>query len=173
MDHIWQGWNTPQIIAWYSTTPRTCSAVNLAFRKQSLDNVPHQWYNGPRKIIYVWICYLTDLSLLFQAWITSFLSDHNMSFYYNPKMLICYLAFYKEDHEHVPHQWWSDPRMMTYMYGYASLLFYERYIRYGSHLTWVNHPPTTAWPSTTPRACSTVTMGSENKEPGQCTSSVV
>ena len=144
MDHVWQGWITPYTNEWPPTMPRESSPVTLVLSPMSLNHAPHQCYSGSMRMIHVWICYLTVLLMLYEAWTTS---DRGRS----PHRPYHDLQLHPVHVQLLP--WFSDKRACViypispivaqgrwHRYEYAIPLFYECYMRHGPHLTGVNHP---------------------------------
>ena len=74
MAHIWHGWITPYITIWPPTSHHTSSPVTQIFGTNNLNHAPHQWCSSPRMMVQVWICYPTVIWVVYDAFITSYIS---------------------------------------------------------------------------------------------------
>ena len=121
-DHWMTSNYTPGVLSWYP----------VYFGKMSLYNVPHQWCSGPRKMIMVWICYLTVLCVLYEAWTTYDRGESPItpqSTVWPPTTCSAVTqVFGIKSLNHGPHQWCSGPRMMVHgwiFYPTISWALYE------------------------------------------------
>ena len=146
IDHIWQGWITPQTTTWPHTTPWTYSAVTLDIRTRSFNNVPHQWYSGPSMMMQVWIWYCIIPWVLYGACTTSdrggspHRPHHDHKLHPGQTQLLPWIL--EESRiswtmllvsDIVVQGWWCR-------YGYDISSFHDCYMSYGPHLKGTDHP---------------------------------